>query len=146
MLRQLTGLRAQTLRLRLMHGRSTPAAEYASYFGQELAFNAPYDDIAFAATIGEMPVISADPYLKKLLVRYCEEALVQRRPSRYSLRSTVENAIVPLLRHAEVRALDIARKLGVSVRTFSRRLSEEGRQFLRGAGAAAARSGKALSE
>jgi AraC-like DNA-binding protein len=129
MLRQLTGLRVQPLRVRLMHGRGTPAAEYASYFGQEVGFNAPYDDIAFAATVGDLPVISADPYLNRLLVRYCEEALVQRRPIRHSFRSTVENAIVPLLPHAEVRAVDIARKLGVSVRTFSRRLSEEGVSF-----------------
>ena len=38
----------------------------------------------------------------------------------------VENAVVPLLPHGKAPASEIARQLGVSQRTFARRLSEEG--------------------
>jgi AraC-like DNA-binding protein len=48
---------------------------------------------------------------------------------RGSFRSTVENAIVPLLPHGKARANEIARRLGVSQRTFARRLSLEGLNF-----------------
>jgi len=85
--------------------------------------------MVFAKSVGESPVVSADPYLNDLLVRYCEEALAKRQVARGSFRSTIENAIVPLLPHGEVRAAQIARQLGMSQRTFTRRLATEGLNF-----------------
>ena len=46
-----------------------------------------------------------------------------------SFRSSVENAIVPLLPHGKARASEIARQLGVSQRTLARQLSQEGLTF-----------------
>jgi AraC-like DNA-binding protein len=76
-----------------------------------------------------MPVLGADPYLNKLLIANCEEALSRRPSNRGSVRSNVENAIVSLLPHGTARAGEIARRLGVSQRTFARRLSLEGLTF-----------------
>jgi AraC-like DNA-binding protein len=76
-----------------------------------------------------MPVVSADPYLNSLLITYCEEALARRSASSVSFRSSVENAIAPLLPHGKVRAGEIARRLAVSQRTFARRLSLDGLTF-----------------
>ena len=76
-----------------------------------------------------MPVVSADPYLNKLLIRYFEEALARRPTNRGSFQTTVENAIVPLLPHGKVRVGEIARRLGVSQRSLARRLSFEGLTF-----------------
>ena len=41
----------------------------------------------------------------------------------------VENAIVPLLPHAEVRIGEIAHRLGLGQRTLARRLNDEGLTF-----------------
>ena len=41
----------------------------------------------------------------------------------------VENAVVPLLPHGKAQTSEIARQLGVSQRTFARRLSQEGLTF-----------------
>src|SRR5699024_467708 len=87
------------------------------------------DEIAFAREVGELPVIGADPYLNRTLVQCCEEALARRLPQRRSFQAEVENAIVPLLPHGEVRAGDIARRLAMSERTFARRLREEETTF-----------------
>ena len=45
------------------------------------------------------------------------------------MRTLVENKIAPLLPHAEARASTIAKQLGFSERTFSRRLQSEGLTF-----------------
>ncbi|MEH2489550.1 AraC-like DNA-binding protein [Bradyrhizobium sp. AZCC 2230] len=76
-----------------------------------------------------MPIESADHHLNDLLVTFCEEALAHRKPGAVSLRSSVENAIAPLLPHREARAEEIARRLGMSHRTLARRLASEGLTF-----------------
>jgi AraC-like DNA-binding protein len=63
------------------------------------------------------------------LVAYCEEALSRRLTDRGSFRSSVENAIVPLLPHGKGHAREIAPRLGLSQRTLARRLSLEGLTF-----------------
>jgi len=128
-LRQLTGLRVRARRVRLVHVRDQTPEELASFFGDDIRFGSSLDEISFAATIGSAGVVSADPYLNRLLVAYYEDALGQRRAGRGSFRALVENAIVPLLPHAEVRIAEVARRLGLSQRTLARRLNDEGLTF-----------------
>ena len=126
--RQLTGLRLLPNRVRLMHHRARNA-EFAKFFGDNIEFGAAADDITFSNNIRQSPVVSADPYLNKLLISYCEEAISHRPKTRGSFRSRVENVIATLLPHGKAHASEIARELGVSQRTFARRLSEEGLSF-----------------
>ncbi len=128
MCRQLTGLRLLPNRVRLMHHRARNA-EFAKFFGDNVEFGAAADDITFSNNIRQSPIVSADPYLNRLLISYCEEAIAYRPKTRGSFRSSVENAVVPLLPHGKARASEIARQLGVSQRTFARRLSQEGLSF-----------------
>ena len=129
LLRQITGLRVCARSVRFVHSRKECPGEFAPYFGADVEFGAAADEITFAATLGDAPVVSADPFLNKLLVRHYEDALASRRPGRGSFRSRVQNTVVPLLPHAEVRAGEIARRLGLSQRTLARRLSVEGLTF-----------------
>jgi AraC-like DNA-binding protein len=127
--RQLTGLRVVPARVKLTHRRDGAVAEFLEFFGRDFEFHASADEVTFATTIRQMPVVSADPFLNKLLIAYCEEALARRPANLGSFRSSVENAIVSLLPHGEASAGEIARRLGVSRRTFARRLSLEGVSF-----------------
>jgi len=129
LLRQITGLRVCARSVRFIHSRKQCPGEFAPYFGADVEFGAAADEITFAASLGDAPVVGADPFLNKLLVRHYEDALASRRPGRGSFRSRVQNTIVPLLPHAEVRAGEIARRLGMSQRTFARRLGVEGLTF-----------------
>ena len=128
-LRHLTGRRISPRRVRFVHARRRSPEEFASYLGGDIRFAAPADDISFDAAIGDASIASADPYLNKLLVGYYEDTITRRRAVRGSTRLTVENAIVPLLPHGEVRIGEIARGLGLSQRTLARRLTVEGLTF-----------------
>ncbi len=74
---------------------------------------------------------NADPYLNRLLVDACEQALSVRRRAAGSFAARVENVLAPLLPHGEARATTVAAQLGLSPRTFARRLADEGLTFSR---------------
>lgn len=127
--RKLTGVRLVPSRLRLARRRREGNSELIRYFGRNIDFAAGVDELTFVAKTRDMAVVSADPYLNRLLVANCEEALSRRPVARDSFRSAVENAIVPLLPHGKARAPEVARRLGLSQRTCARRLSSEGVTF-----------------
>jgi AraC-like DNA-binding protein len=128
--RHLTGRRLTPSRARIIHRRRNQGgSEWAAYFGRHSTFGARIDELTFVERIKDMKVIGADPYLNKLLVANCEQALAHRRTNRGAFRAAVENAIVPLLPHGKVRASHIAARLGLSQRTSARRLTLEGVTF-----------------
>jgi AraC-like DNA-binding protein len=126
---QLTGLRLAPSRVRLTHSREDGHGELTEFFGHEVEFGSTIDEIMFAADVRHQSAVSADPYLNGMLIRYCEQALAHRPRGGGSFRLRVENAVVPLLPHGKARAGDIAQRLGLSQRTFARRLSAEGLTF-----------------
>jgi AraC-like DNA-binding protein len=127
--RHLTGRRLVPQHVRLTHHRQAGLAELTEYFGTDVEFGASADEIAFDVKTAELPVVTADPHLNKILVTYCEEALAKRKKSRGSFQARVENTLVPLLPHGKGRADEVARHLGVSQRTFARRLALEDLTF-----------------
>ncbi len=127
--RELTGLSLTPDRVQFMHHREVGASELAEFFGRNVVFGGDVDEVAFATTLMSKPVVSADRYLHKLLITHCEEALSHRRTGRGSFRSSVENAIAPLLPQGKAHAGETARRLGLSQRTLARRLSSEGLTF-----------------
>jgi AraC-like DNA-binding protein len=127
--RQLTGSRLVPARVRLAHRRGGQNLKFTECFGRNVEFGAAVDEVSFAPTVKNRPVVSADNYLNKLLVTYCEEALARRPSRRGSFRATVENAIVPLLPHGDAKLPAVARRLGLSQRTLARRLAAENLSF-----------------
>ena len=127
--RQLTNRRLVPSRVRVIHRRKETPAEFRSFLGCEVEFGSGVDEVVFPGPVKLMPVVSADPHLNELLIKYCDEALAHRPASRASLRSSVENAIAPLLPHGKAEAKEIARRLGMSRRTLGRRLASEGLTF-----------------
>ena len=84
--RQLTGIRLVPARVRFAHRRGAQCPELLKFFGGDVKFTAEVDEVAFAPDLKNMPVVTADNYLNKLLIAYCEEAL-GRRHTRGGLRS-----------------------------------------------------------
>jgi AraC-like DNA-binding protein len=127
--RQLTDRRLVPSRIRVMHHRPNTPAELRSFLGCVIEFASSVDEVVFPGAVKLMPIASADPHLNELLMKYCEEALEHRRPERNTLRSSVENAMAPLLPHGKATAVETARQIGMSHRTLARKLSSEGLTF-----------------
>jgi AraC-like DNA-binding protein len=126
--REVTGTRLLPSRVRLKHARPRLDPKLAGYFGNDVAFGAATDEILFPRSAGRTRILGADPYLNRLLLSYCEEALARRTP-RGSFRHEVINAVAPLLPHGDATAGVVARRLAVSQRTLARRLAHEGVTF-----------------
>src|SRR5262245_11974549 len=95
--RQLTNLRLLPTCVKFVHRRSGGATALEKFLGCDVTFGAATDEVAFPGTFQKMPVVCADPYLNKLLIKYCEEARSRREAGRLTCRIAVENAITPLL-------------------------------------------------
>jgi AraC-like DNA-binding protein len=114
--------------VRLVHRRGR-CSELNQFFGCDVAFGADTDEVAFSGMVKQMPMVNADPYLNKLLIKYCEELRSHQKSKCGTFRVAVENIIAPLLPHGSVRMEKIAGRLGLSPRTLARRLASEGLTF-----------------
>jgi AraC-like DNA-binding protein len=126
--RRLTNRHLRPSYVSFVHRRKGGCPEMEAFMGCNITFGANADKIAFVRATKQAPVLGADPYLNRLLIKYCEEAR-SHRAARSTFRIDVENAIAPLLPHGKARASEIARRLSVSPRTLMRRLAEEGLTF-----------------
>jgi len=127
--RVLTGQNLVPQYFSIAHYRSEGISEMARFVGTKVEFGADKDEFALNLDARELPLIHADPYLRDLLLKYCEAALADRRGDMSQLRTRVENAISSLLPHGRVLVEDVARVLGMSERTLARKLSDEGLNF-----------------
>ncbi len=127
--RECTGRHVKPIRVRLTHYRGRGYAALTRYLGCSVEFGASRDEILFSRSAGNLRMVNADPHLNRLLVRMCEEALARRPRAADPFVARVENAMAPLLPHGNARAAEIAARLGLSQRTFARRLAEEGLTF-----------------
>lgn len=127
--RQVTGTRLALNHLKVRHRRDEAPAEFSSFFGCEVEFGAEGDKIILPASVTSLPIVGRDSYLNDLLRQYAETSLAHRPKGRAPLRSAVEGVLPQLLPHARASASIVAKHLGVSTRTLSRRLREEGAGF-----------------
>ncbi|MDQ0323396.1 AraC-like DNA-binding protein [Pararhizobium capsulatum DSM 1112] len=127
--RKLIGRRIVPIAATFVHHRSGNAAQIRSLFGCDVQFDALRDKLSFDAALLDLPVFDGDPYLNDLMVKLCEEAIATRTSNVSPLRALVENTVAPLLPHGEASAKNVARKIGLSERTFARRLASEGMSF-----------------
>ena len=129
LLRQFTGDHVVAQRVRLSHTRTRGTRELNAYFGCTIEFGASVDELHLPRKLAPRPLVHADPYLNRLLLNICEEAIAKRAASRGSIRTQVENAIAAVLPHGGARASVIAKELGLSQRTLARHLTQEGTSF-----------------
>ena len=104
-------------------------AEFRAFFGVDIEFGANADEIWFPQPIALLPVVGRDEHLNELLRRYAEEALARKPRERLTVRSKAEDILSKLLPHGRATASEVARRLGMSSRTLSRNLAEEGTSF-----------------
>ena len=127
--RQLVGRQLTPDSISLVHRRSSLPADLRLFFGCPVRFSSKLDEVVYGRSLLEIPAISADPFLNKLLSQFCEEALAGRRMRSSNWRTKIENAVAQLLPHGRSQVADVCSQIGVSSRTMSRRLAAEGVTF-----------------
>lgn len=126
--RQLVGRKIVPLAASFVHHRPD-GRNIRRILGCDVSFDANEDAISFDEEVLNLPLVGYDPYLNDLMVKDCEAAIAVRETNSGPFRTLVENTITPLLPHGEARAGTVAGRLGLSERTFARRLAEEGLSF-----------------
>ncbi len=127
--RQVTNARLAPSRLKMKHSRDETSAEFRAFFGVDIEFGADADEICFPRRIASLPLVGRDEYLNELLRRYADEALARKPRESITVRSKAEDILPKLLPHGKAMASEVARQLGMSSRTLSRQLGEEGTSF-----------------
>lgn len=128
-IRDITGRDFRPARVAFAHPRTMDVREFERFFRCPVEFGAPSDQIAFSIETFALPLVTRDPHLLEVLRPFCDEAARSRNTAIGSLRASVEAEVQRLLPHGHAQAERVAKALGVSVRTLSRRLSTEATTF-----------------
>ena len=128
-LRELVGRNIRPMRVTFVHPRNSHLREFERFYLCPVEFAASSDQLSFFKETLALPLITEDSYLLEALQPLCEEAAKERRTAPGSLRSSVENEIQKLLPHGNAERQAVAKALGMSTRTLSRRLAEEDTTF-----------------
>ncbi|MEE1658400.1 AraC family transcriptional regulator ligand-binding domain-containing protein [Microvirga sp. CF3062] len=127
--RHLTSMELIPSSIEMIHAQEGDVSEMERYFGSHISFGAQEDRISFELPVADIPLVTADPYLNKIIQAYHQNNSDQQRHFHEPLRVRVENAIGPRLPHGTAVIGNIASDLGMSSRTLSRRLADEGLTF-----------------
>lgn len=123
-LRDVVGLDLRPLEVRFRHARSDPDG-VARLVGCAARFAAPRTEILLPVGALALAIPTYDPNLRDYLIAHGEALLAARRGPGESLRNRVERQIIHSLPDRMPGAAETARALGMSARTFSRRLAAE---------------------
>jgi AraC-type DNA-binding domain-containing proteins len=116
-------------RVTFAHPRNSNLPEFERFFGCPVEYGSASDQWSFSNETLAVPLITGDPYLLETLQPFCDQAARERNTAVGTLRSSVENELQKLLPHGKANRQTVARALGMSERTLSRRLAGEGTTY-----------------
>lgn len=128
-IRKATGREVRPTSVTFRHPRNSSLREFERFFGGEVRFGEEESIIAFRPADLDLPLLGADDRLLAILKRYCEEVLDRHAERPATLIEEVERLIADHLSKGEARVEVIAGELGLSTRTFARRLAALGTSF-----------------
>ena len=128
-LREAAGQNICPAQVAFAHKRTSDLSEFKRFFGCPVVFDASSDLFEFSNEALATPLVTRDPKLLKALKPFCDMAAKERHTAAGTLRAAVENELEKLLPQGEVRKEITAKRLGLSTRTLSRRLVEEGATY-----------------
>lgn len=126
LLRRLGGPSARPAEVLLSHRSVADRRPYYRVLGPQALFDQPQTALVLSPAVMELPVSTRDDLRHAQLLAELDRALDNFFPQ---FRARVQHMIRPGLLMGTESAKDIARKLGVHVRTLNRRLQDEGTSF-----------------
>jgi len=127
-LRFLTNRDFVPLRTSFAHGRNWGLREVHRILRCPVEFMQTTESWVFPQSVVELPIISEDSRLLQILEAHADELLSERHKA-VGLLDLVEGQLQTLLPTGRIQAAVVAEQLGMSERSFRRRLAEEGSSF-----------------
>lgn len=125
---RMTGARLVPKRVRLKHAAPRDLARHHAWFGPELEFSAPVDELVLRRDDLERKALATDPALSRIVEAHADAALA-RLPSADDLRARVRAQIRELLADGTPTMATVCARLAVSRRTLQRHLEALGTSF-----------------
>jgi len=116
------------LRVTFTHARNSDLREVHRLLRCPVDFAQAVDSWVLPRHVLDLPMVSGNSRLLRILTTHADDLLAQRHPVS-GLQGMVANQLVSLLPSGEARAAAVARRLGMSTRSFTRSLAEEGTTF-----------------
>jgi len=116
------------LRVTFSHARNADLREVHRLLRCPVDFAQGVDSWVLPQRVMDLPIVSGDSQLLKILTAHANDLLAERH-SVTGLQGMVANQLASLLPSGESRAAVVARQLGMSQRSLTRHLAEEGTTF-----------------
>jgi AraC-like DNA-binding protein len=116
------------LRVTFTHARDAGQREVHRLLRCPVEFAQTVDSWVLPQRIMDLPIVSGDRYLLRILTVHADELLTERH-SVTGLQSMVTDQLITLLPSGEYRAAAVAQRLNMSTRSFTRQLANEGTTF-----------------
>jgi len=115
-------------RVTFAHTRSSGLRSVHRILRCPAEFTQTADSWVFPQSVTELPIASGDSRLLQILEAHAQDLLSERRATA-GLRGLVENQLLGILASSKVTIKEVAQQLGMSPRSFTRHLAEEGTSF-----------------
>jgi AraC-like DNA-binding protein len=128
--RDATGTHVIPVEVLLAHAAPADSTEHHEFFRSPIHFSSSVNGMVFSDADGERAFQAADAALGAVIRRRLDKALDKLdRPADASTSARVRRLLIERMGQEQESATSIAREMGVSARTLSRRLVEEGTSF-----------------
>ena len=115
-------------RMTFAHPRSLGLREIHRILRCPVEFAQTTDSWVLPQRVMELPIASGDSHLLHILEAHADDLLSERRTTT-GLRGLVENRLLSMLPSGKVKTAAIAHQFGMSARSFTRHLAQEGTSF-----------------
>jgi AraC-like DNA-binding protein len=124
------GFRPRFVAIHVMHDRPDRRRELEAHFAAPVVFGAPRNALVVDAALLARPMVQADPGLLEIVTERAERDLSRVNPGGgvAAAMTSAYRALLTSTPHC-AQAHDVARELGLSVRSLNRRLAAEGTSF-----------------
>jgi len=125
-MRSLTQTNFFPIEIRFQHEVGECRSRFQKLAGCPVIFGAERLEVVLSPSSLDLPVPTYDSNLRAHLLEYGERVLAERRSPKQKLRAQVEGLITRSMPGTIIHADEAAANLGMSARTFARRLKDEG--------------------
>lgn len=128
-IRTITQTKFSPIEIRFQHEVGVTEAQYSKLAECPVIFGTSDFEMLLSLPSLNTPIPTFDEHLVQHLAEYCQRLLADRRPVQRTLSSTVEGLLLSELPTRMLRSDEAAAQIGMSSRTFARRLNDEGTTF-----------------